>query len=66
MRRTLDTAYVQFADGAALLYDLVVDPTWSTPIDDPARALREAQAMLVWRAEHTERTLTDRFLYPTG
>ena len=66
VRRTLDTAYVQFADGAALLYDLVVDPTWSTPIDDPARALREAQAMLVWRAEHTERTLTDRFLYPTG
>lgn len=66
VRRSIDTAYVQFADGSALLYDLAADPTWSTPIDDPVRALREAQAMLMWRAEHAERTLTDRFLYPTG
>jgi arylsulfatase A-like enzyme len=63
-QRSDSTAYVQFADGSALLYDLLSDPTWSTPIDDPRLALDEAQAMLVWRAEHNERTLTDQFLYP--
>lgn len=64
VQRSDTTAYVQFGDGTALLYDLVSDPHWTTPITDDARALAEAQAMLVWRSEHAERTLTDRFLYP--
>lgn len=64
VQRSDTTAYVQFADGTALLYDLVGDPHWTTPIHDDARALAEAQALLAWRAEHAERTLTDRFLYP--
>jgi arylsulfatase A-like enzyme len=64
VQRSDTTAYVQFADGTALLYDLGSDPTWSTPVEDPLLALHEAQAMLAWRAEHNERTLTDRFLYP--
>jgi arylsulfatase A-like enzyme len=64
VQRSHTTAYVQFADGSSLLYDLETDPDWSTPITDAPRALEEAQAMLVWRAEHQERTLTDHFLYP--
>jgi arylsulfatase A-like enzyme len=63
-QRSDTTGFVQFADGTSLLYDLVVDPTWSSPIEDPAMALKEAQQMLAWRAEHAERTLTDQFLYP--
>jgi arylsulfatase A-like enzyme len=62
VRRTVDSAYVQFADGRSLLYDCLVDPHWQTPIDDPLRALDHARAMLAWRAEHTDRTLTGRFL----
>lgn len=66
VRRAADSAYVQFADGRSLLYDLVEDPHWLTPIDDPQRSLDHARAMLAWRAEHTERTLTDRFLLPSS
>ena len=62
VRRSADSAYVQFADGTSLLYDCVADPQWRTPIDDPVRSLDHARAMLTWRAEHTERTLTGRFL----
>jgi len=62
VRRSADTAYVQFADGRSLLYDCVADPHWQRPLDDPAQAFDEARAMLAWRAEHTERTLTGRFL----
>ena len=62
VRRSEDVAYVQFADGDALVYDLAVDPTWRTMLEDPKRAWEEARAMLAWRAQHTERTLTGTFL----
>ncbi len=57
LRRT-DAAYVQFADGRALAFDLAQDPTWRTPLEDPARLLALSQEMLTWRAQHMDRTLT--------
>jgi hypothetical protein len=62
VRRSEDIAYVQFADGDVLVYDLAADPTWRTMLDDPQRAWAEARAMLAWRAQHTDRTLTGQFL----
>lgn len=62
VRRSEDIAYVQFADGEALVYDLATDPTWRTMLDDPVRSWREARELLAWRAQHAERTLTDTFL----
>lgn len=62
VRRSDDVGYVQFADGEALVYDLATDPTWRTHLDDPERAWKEARAMLAWRAQHTDRTLTGHFL----
>ncbi len=56
--RTAGAAYVQFADGDALAFDLAADPTWRTPLTDPAQMLKHAQSMLAWRAQHTDRTLT--------
>jgi len=50
--------YVQFGSGEAVAFDLAVDPTWRTPVTDPARLLAAAQAMLGWRACHAERTMT--------
>ena len=61
-----DLAYVQFGDGSWLCFDLAVDPTWRTEVDDPARVLPLAQAMLTWRSEHAERTLADLVLGPDG
>jgi|GEM_PF-584612 len=62
VRRSDDVAYVQFADGEALVYDVSADPTWRTMLDDPERAWAEARSMLAWRAQHTDRTLTGTFL----
>jgi arylsulfatase A-like enzyme len=62
VRRSGDVGYVQFADGEALVYDLAADPTWRTMLVDPERAWAEARAMLAWRAQHTDRTLTGTFL----
>ncbi len=56
--RTADGAYVQFADGAALAFDLAADPTWRTPLSDADSVLPLAQATLAWRAQHADRTLT--------
>ena len=56
--RTEHAAYVQFADGAALAFDLAADPTWRTPLTDPTQVLGLAQDMLAWRAQHADRTLT--------
>lgn len=58
VRRTLDTAYVQFGDGSWLCFDIGADPTWRTPVTDPARILRMTQDMLVWRSRHADRTHT--------
>ena len=51
-------AYVQFGDGEWRCFDLAADPTWRTTTDDPAVVLPLAQAMLQWRQEHADRTLT--------
>jgi arylsulfatase A-like enzyme len=53
-----DGAYVHFGDGRHLAFDLAADPTWRTPLTDPARVLSLAQEMLTWRARHLDRTLT--------
>jgi arylsulfatase A-like enzyme len=65
VRRFEDAAYVQFGDGSWRCYDLEVDPTWRTEVDDPARVLAYAQSMLTWRAEHADRNLTS-FLLENG
>jgi arylsulfatase A-like enzyme len=57
--RTNESAYVQFGDGSWLCFDLGADPTWRTPVTDPATVLPLAQAMLVWRSTHADRTLAD-------
>jgi len=56
--------YVHFGDGSWMLFDLAADPTWRTTTQDPARVLRYAQAMLGWRQEHLDRSLTDLLLEP--
>ncbi len=58
VRRTNDTAYVQFGDGSWLCFDIEADPTWRTPVTDPTRILRMTQDMLVWRSRHADRTHT--------
>ncbi len=66
VRRSLDTAYVQFGDGSALCFDLEADPTWRTTITDPSRLLSMAQDMLAWRSTHTDRTHTDMLMRDGG
>lgn len=66
VRRTEEAAYVQFADGTWLAFDLAADPTWRTPLSDPARVLPHAQAMLTWRAQHADRTLTGMLVQDGG
>ena len=63
--RSDDYAYVQFADGDWLCFDIKADPTWRTLTTDPAIVMREAQAMLQWRMQNTNRTLTG-FLVEQG
>ena len=58
MLRADDAAYVQFGDGTYLAFDLAADAFWRTELTDPARVLALAQAMLAWRAQHADRTLT--------
>lgn len=58
VRRTADTAYVQFGDGSWMCFDIASDPTWRTPVRDTERVLAMAQDMLVWRGRHTDRTHT--------
>lgn len=63
--RTDRAAYVHFADGSWMAFDLAADPTWRTPLTDPAAVLDLAQAMLNWRARHADRALTG-FLVQDG
>ena len=58
VRRGETAAYVHFADGSWLCFDLASDPTWRTQISSPAVVLEQAQALLTWRARHADRTLT--------
>ncbi|MCU1397068.1 MAG: phosphonate monoester hydrolase, partial [Acidimicrobiales bacterium] len=66
VRRDADVQYVQFGDGSWLCFDLAADPTARTTIDDPAIVLDQAQKMLVWRANHLDRTLTDMLVESGG
>ena len=59
VRRGRDVQYVQFGDGSSLCFDLATDPTARTLVTDPAVILEQAQAMLAWRAQHLDRTMTD-------
>jgi len=58
--------YVQFGSGEAIAFDLSVDPTWRTPVTEPARLLRAAQALLSWRACHADRTMTGMLIEAGG
>ena len=58
MLRSERAAYVQFGDGSYRCFDLAADPTWRTEVADAAVVLAHAQAMLTWRSQHAERTLT--------
>ena len=64
--RTDRHAYVQFGNGDWLCFDLAADPTWRTTVDDPTVVLPLAQAMLVWRSQHTDRVLADLVLDEHG
>ena len=66
VRRSDGYAYVHFGDGSWLCFDLEADPTWGTTITDATVVLAEAQAMLLWRATHAERTLTGMLLEGGG
>ena len=65
VRRSENYAYVQFADGDWLCFDIAKDPTWHTQVTDPSIVMHEAQAMLQWRMRHADRTHTD-FLVENG
>jgi arylsulfatase A-like enzyme len=66
VRRSRNYAYVHFGDGSWLCFAVGEDPTWNTTTEEAAIVLREAQAMLTWRANHTERTLTGMLLEDGG
>lgn len=64
--RTEDAAYVHFGDGSSLAFDCAADPTWRTPIDNPASRLALAEEMLSWRMEHLDRTMTGMLVEDGG
>lgn len=66
VRRSEDAAYVHFGDGSTLAFDLAADPTWRTPLLDPAARLAEAEALLTWRAQHLDRTMTGMLVEDGG
>ena len=49
-----------------LCFDLAADPTWQAQVTDPAVVLPLAQQMLLWRQQHTNRTLSDMLLRDGG
>jgi arylsulfatase A-like enzyme len=58
VRRDDTHAYVQFADGTWLCFDLVADPTWRTVESRNDVILDKARAMLQWRMNHARRDLS--------
>ncbi len=66
VRRSATAAYVQFGDGQWRCFDLGADPRWGTEVQDPSVVLDEAQSMLGWRANHTDRMLSDMLLVHGG
>ena len=66
VQRRADVAYVHFGDGASLCFDLAADPSWRTLVTDPAVILENAQALLTWRAQTMNRTLTGMLVQAGG
>jgi arylsulfatase A-like enzyme len=66
VHRAASAAYVHFGDGSSLAFDLAADPTWRTPLSDPAARLGLAEGLLQWRAEHLDRTLTGMLVEDGG
>ena len=66
VRRNHDGAYVHFADGTCLCFDLAADPSWGALITDPAEILPHAQALLTWRVRHADRTMTGMLVKDGG
>jgi len=64
--RSERAAYVQFGDGSWRCFDLAADPTWRTETSDATVVLAHAQAMLTWRSQHAERTLTGMLVSKGG
>jgi arylsulfatase A-like enzyme len=64
--RDRDTQYVQFGDGSWLCFDLGADPTARTKVVAPEVVLGCAQAMLTWRSQHADRTMTDMLVEKGG
>jgi arylsulfatase A-like enzyme len=62
VRRDEQVAYVQYGNGSWECFDLLADPTWRTRVTDADTVLPAAQAMLLWRSRHAERTLTDTMI----
>jgi arylsulfatase A-like enzyme len=58
VRRDETHAYVQFADGSSLCFDLDADPTWRTLESDASVQLDRARLMLQWRMNHARRDLS--------
>jgi hypothetical protein len=59
-------AYVHFGDGSSLCFDLAADPSWRTEVTDGAVVLDHARAMLTWRSQHSDRTLTGMLVEKGG
>lgn len=66
VHRSENAAYVHFGDGSTLAFDLAADPTWRTPLVDPAARLTQAEGLLNWRALHLDRTHTGMLVEDGG
>ena len=65
VRRNETHAFVQFADGDFLCFDLASDPTWRTYEKDLQVALRLSSEMNAWRMQHNAHEFTG-FLVQNG
>ena len=59
-------AYVQFADGSALYFDLDADPLQRVSDLQAPEAFAAAREMLAWRMQHAERTLSGALVTKRG
>ena len=64
VERTDTHAYVQFADGSWLCFDLIADPAWGVTTEEPSVVLPLAQSMLQWRSTHLGGEFTQRLVGP--
>lgn len=66
VRRIERTAYVHFSDRSTLAFDFATDPTWRTPLIDPAARLQEAEVLLTIRSQHLDRAMTGMLVEDGG